>query len=178
MRLDFSFCCGCCTAPHENITEMQSGDKPKLLVTRMEIALCVTSSFDLTFSWVSVFPGFNSHHTDTSMSLIHKHLLFFSLKVLMCQVTSYIAEDQLFQWTEKVGYVYTIMHYLHCSVIHKVGIWRSLDWFSLLQTDGRFTIMHRFIISHPLSSTMRQHQVVHMIIILRIIVLYIIVNIA
>lgn len=37
--------------------------------------------------------------------LFKMSLGFLSLKVLICQVTCYVAEDQLFQWTEKVCFI-------------------------------------------------------------------------
>lgn len=72
---------------------------------------CVSFHFLICHpSVLSVFSVFKWHlyvshkvkHVFNLWQLRKISLVFLSLKVLVCQVTCYIAEDQLFQWTEKV----------------------------------------------------------------------------
>lgn len=58
--------------------------------------------------------------------------MFFSVQVLICQVTCYIAEDQLFQWTEKVGYIINQMNICSrfwCDNVHFNMSWQWIQSF-------------------------------------------------
>lgn len=58
--------------------------------------------------------------------------MFFSVQVLICQVTCYIAEDQLFQWTEKVGYInnqMSICSRFWCDIVHLNMSWQWIQFY-------------------------------------------------
>lgn len=58
--------------------------------------------------------------------------MFFSVQVLICQVTCYIAEDQLFQWTEKVGYIINQMNICSrfwCDIMHFNMSWQWIQFY-------------------------------------------------
>lgn len=84
--------------------------------TAVKASLILRQSQCLLETYFTVLYGkMVSGITAVNQSNLYEHFfnepfMFLSVQVLICQVTCYIAEDQLFQWTEKVGYIINQMN--------------------------------------------------------------------